>query len=274
MDLAHLESLEAGSIYIIREAYYKYRDRLAALVSWGKDSTTMLYLIREAFFGEVPIPVVHIDTSFKLKPIYSFRDRLVKEWNLKLIVAKNEEALKRGMNPSMGRFKCCTALKTEALKQAIAKYGFKALFVAIRRDEHAIRAKERVVSPRDSEFRWSITDQPPELWDQFNELDEEGKHVRIHPMLGWREIDIWEFIKLKGIPVNPLYFAKKWPDGKWRRYRSLGCEPCTVPIESEAKTIDEIIEELKSTKVPERAGRAQDKEMSYMMQKLRSLGYM
>ena len=196
LSVDYLDYLEAKSIYLIREAYRKFKDDLAILVSWGKDSTTMLYLVKKAFFGEVPIKVLHIDTSYKFKEIYEFRDKLAKEWNLNLIIAKNEEALKQGMNPDKGRFKCCNALKTEALKQAIKKYNLKALLAAIRRDEHGIRAKERYVSFRDKNFYWNYKNQPPEFWDFFNifEFKEEGEHLRIHPLLHWREIDIWEYI--------------------------------------------------------------------------------
>lgn len=274
MNYEYLDELEAKSIYIIREAYHKFRNKLAALVSWGKDSTTMLYIVRKAFFGKVPISILHIDTSYKLKEIYEFRDKLAKEWNLNLIIAKNEEALKRGMKPERGRLECCTALKTEALKQAIEKHKFKALLVAIRRDEHSIRAKERYFSGRDKDFRWNYLNQPPELWEQFNvELDETETHLRVHPMLHWREIDVWRYIKRENIPVVRLYFAKEY-NGKWMRFRSIGCEPCVVPVPSKATNIDEIIEELKTTKIAERAGRIQDKERAYMMEKLRALGYM
>lgn len=268
----YLDFLESRSIYVIREAYYRFRDRLAVLVSWGKDSTTLLYLVRKAFFGRVPIPVVHIDTSFKLKEIYEFREKLVEEWSLKLIVARNEQALRDGMNPSRGRFECCTALKTEALKKAIKKHGFKALLLAIRRDEHVLRSKERYFSPRDKEFKWNYLRQPPELWEQFNVVFGEGEHLRVHPMLHWREIDVWLYTKREGIPVNPLYFSGVKREGF--RFRSLGCEPCCVPVPSKAKSIDEIIEELQVTRIAERAGRVQDKERAYMMQKLRALGYM
>lgn len=270
--MKYLDYLESRSIYIIREAYYRFRDKLAVLVSWGKDSTTLLFLVRKAFFGKIPIPVIHIDTSYKLKEIYEFRDKLVRDWNLNLIIARNEEALKAGVNPKIGRLKCCTALKTEALRQVIEKHGFKALLLGIRRDEHALRAKERYFSPRDRNFRWNYLRQPPELWEQFNVVYGEGEHLRVHPMLHWREIDVWLYIKREGIPVNPLYFSGTRKKGY--RFRSLGCEPCCVPIPSKAKTIDEIIEELKVTRIAERAGRAQDKERAYMMQKLRALGYM
>jgi len=272
-DLRYLDELEAKSIYIIREAYRKFKGNIAALTSFGKDSTCMLYLIRKALFGKIPIPVLHIDTSFKMKEIYEFRDFLQKKWNFKLLIAKNEEALKKGMGPEKGRFACCTALKTEALKQAIKKFKLKALFAAIRRDEHLIRSKERIASPRDKDFKWDYLHQPPELWEQFNvELDETQTHFRIHPLLAWRELDVWLYIKRENIPFNPLYLSGTRKPGY--RYRSLGCEPCCVPIPSNAKTIDEIIEELKTTKIAERAGRVQDKEKAFMMQKLRALGYL
>jgi len=269
----YLKLLEAKTIFTIREAYRRFRDRLGALVSWGKDSVTMLYLTRKAFFGRVPIKVIHIDTGYKLKEIYEFRDKLVKEWNLKLVIAKNEKALREGMGPERGRFICCTALKTEALKQCIQKHGFKALLVAIRRDEHAIRAKERTFSPRTHDSKWLYKEQPPELWEHFTvKLDETRTHLRVHPMLWWREIDIWRYIKKEKIPVNPLYFSgTRKPN---YRYRSLGCEPCCVPIRSNARNVDEIIKELETTKIAERAGRVQDKEKEYMMLKLRSLGYL
>lgn len=173
------------------------------------------------------------------------------------------------MSPEKGRLKCCTELKTEALKNLIKERRFDALILAIRRDEHGIRAKERYYSPRDENFRWNYKDQPAELWDLYVKPSEDYSHMRVHPILHWTELDVWRYVKEEGLPINPLYFAK---DGK--RYRSLGCMPCTVPIPSTAGTIDEIIKEIETSKIPERAGRAQDKEKAYMMQKLRSLGYM
>ncbi|MCD6110518.1 MAG: sulfate adenylyltransferase subunit 2 [Thermoplasmata archaeon] len=264
----HLDELESRSIYIIREAYRQFKD-IAALWSIGKDSTTLVWLIRKAFYGKVPFPVVHIDTSYKFKEIYAFREKWAKEWNLKLIVGRNEEAIKAGMGPERGKLQCCTALKTDALKMTIDKYGFKALLLGIRRDEHGIRAKERYFSPRNREFQWNYKDQPPELWDQYKTKQEGEEHIRVHPLLHWTELDIWNYIKREGIPVVELYFAKGG-----RRYRSIGCEPCCSPIPSDADTIDKIVEELKTTKISERSGRAQDKERAYMMQKLRALGYM
>lgn len=264
----HLSRLENQSIFIIREAYAQFR-KMAMLWSIGKDSSTLLYLIRKAFFGRIPFPVVHIDTTYKFKEIYEFRDKYAKEWDLNLIVAKNKEALDKGICPEKGKFECCTELKTNALKKAIGKYGFRALYLAIRRDEHGIRAKERVFSPRDDEFRWDYKNQPPELWDQYKTRARDEEHLRVHPLLGWQEIDVWEYIKRENIPIVSLYFAK---GGK--RYRSIGCECCCAPVDSDADTIDKVVEELKTSKISERSGRAQDKESAYIMQKLRSLGYM
>jgi len=266
--MADLRELENRSIYIIREAYAELKP-IAALWSTGKDSTTVLWLCRKAFFGKIPFPVIHIDTGRKFREMYEFRDKLAREWGFELIVARNEEAIREGVGPERGKFECCTKLKTEALRKCLEEHGFKALILAIRRDEHGIRAKERYFSPRDESFRWDYRDQPLEMWDQFQGLVGEGSHMRVHPLLHWRELDVWEYIRKEGIPVNPMYFAR---GGK--RYRSLGCEPCTLPIDSNASTIDEIIEELKHTKIAERTGRAQDKERLFTMQKLRALGYM
>jgi len=264
----YLSNLERKSISLIREAKAQFRN-MGVLWSTGKDSTATLWLCRKAFFGTIPFPVIHIDTSFKFPEIYEFRDRIAKEWNLDLVIAKNEEALKNGTSPEKGKLDCCTKLKTEALKNLIEKEGFDALILAIRRDEHGIRAKERYFSPRDEDFRWRYIDQPAELWDLYVKPSEDFSHMRVHPILHWTELDVWEYVRRENLPMNPLYLAKNG-----MRYRSLGCMPCTVPIPSNASTIDEITEELRTTTTPERAGRAQDKERAYMMQKLRSLGYM
>ena len=267
----YLDGLESKSIYIIREAYWEYKQKLAILWSMGKDSTTLVHLARKAFFGHIPVPVIHIDTSFKFKEIYEFREQFAKAWGLDLRIAKNELALRKDMSPlKEGRFACCTQLKTEALKQAITQYSLKALLVAIRRDEHAIRAKERYFSVRDESFKWDYQNQGMELWQEYYKTkNDSGQHFRIHPLLHWREIDIWEYIKRERLPVIGLYFSRHG-----RRYRSIGCECCCQPISSTANTIDKIIKELRITKISERSGRAQDKEKEYMMQKLRSLGYM
>jgi len=269
----HLDELENRSVYIIRESYHQF-SKVAALWSVGKDSTTLVWLCRKAFFGRIPFPVIYIDTGYHFREMYEFRDYCVREWGLELIVARNDAALAAGMGPhtsSSGESKlaCCTALKTQALKDCIAEMGFEALLLGIRRDEHGIRAKERYFSPRDSRWQWDYENQPPELWDQYTSRADEETHIRVHPLLHWREIDIWRYIRREGLEVNPLYFAR---DGK--RYRSLGCKPCCAPVESNASTIEEIIEELRTSTVAERAGRAQDKEDTYTMQKLRALGYM
>ena len=265
-----LTKLENESIYIIREAWSQFK-KVALLWSIGKDSGTLLWLCRKAFFGKIPFPVMHLDTTYKFPEIYEFRDKDAKEWGLDLIVAKNNESIGAGMGPDKGtKLQCCNELKTDNLKKAIAQYGFRALYLAIRRDEHGIRAKERFFSPRENiSFLWNYKDQPPELWDQYKTKAKDEEHLRIHPMLSWREIDIWEYIRRENIPMVSLYFAK---NGK--RYRSIGCAPCCNPIDSTADTLDKIVAELKASPTSERAGRAQDKENTYTMQKLRSLGYM
>ncbi len=269
-DNSYLNELESKSIYIIREAYWEYKEKLAILWSMGKDSTTLVHLAKKAFLGNVPIPAMHIDTTFKFSEIYKFRDRYTKEWGLNLIIAKNDMALKEGILPEKGRFNCCNALKTEALKRAIERYNLKALLVAIRRDEHSIRAKERYFSWREKDFSWDYQNQPLELWAEHYQTESEtGRHIRIHPLLHWREIDIWRYIKREKLPVIDLYFAK----GN-KRYRSIGCACCCQPLESSANNIDKIIKEIEDTRISERSGRAQDKEKEYAMQKLRSLGYM
>jgi len=263
----HLDELESKSIFIIREAYKQFK-KVALLWSIGKDSSCLLWLVRKAFYGKIPFPVVHIDTSYKFKSMIEWRDEYAKKWNLNLIVGRNEEAIKAGMGPK-NKLACCTALKTDALKQVIEKYKFRALFLGIRRDELGVRAKERVFSPRNIDFKWDYKNQPPELWDQYKAKAEEEEHIRVHPMLHWTELDIWLYIRREKIPIIPLYFSK---NGK--RYRSIGCECCCCPIDSDATDIDKAIEELKTTKQGERAGRAQDKEEANAMQKLRALGYM
>jgi sulfate adenylyltransferase subunit 2 len=265
-----LKKLESKSIFIVREAKAQFK-RPAVLWSTGKDSTSTLWIIKKAFWGEIPFPVIHIDTTYEFPQIYEFRDKLVKEWNLNLIVAKNENALKRGISPeTTSRFNCCSTLKTEALKKIIEKHKFDALFISIRWDEQGIRGKERFFSPRDKDFKWLYLGQEPEFFDLYPSSFKGASHIRIHPLLHWKESDVWKYIKQERIPVNPLYFSR---NGK--RYRSLGCIPCTVPIDSEAKTIDEIIEETKRSKIlgEERNGRTQDKEGEYVMLRLRALGY-
>jgi len=264
----HLDALEAQSVYIFREAFNKV-EKLAMLWSLGKDSNAMLWLARKAFLGHVPFPLVHVDTTHKIPEMIAFRDRFAKEWDLELVVGSNTAALEAGMGPDKGRVVCCSALKTDGLKAIVAEHGFTGLIAGIRRDEEGTRAKERVFSPRGADSAWNVKDQPPEFWEQFNSEVPPGTSLRIHPLLHWTELDIWRYIAREGIPIPNLYFAK---DG--RRYRSLGCAPCTGSIASTASTVAEIIAELETTKVAERAGRAQDQESEDAFERLRTEGYM
>jgi sulfate adenylyltransferase subunit 2 len=263
----YLSKLENQSIYIMREAFNKF-DHLAMLWSIGKDSTVLLWLARKAFFGHVPFPLVHVDTTYKIPSMIEYRDKLCRDWNLKLVVGKNEDVLKEGRtfpNARATRVECCGALK-----QVLDKHHFTGVIVGVRRDEEPTRAKERYFSPRDKNMEWNVEDQPPELWDQFKTDFAKDTHIRIHPLLHWTELNIWEYIEHENIPVIPLYFANE----KGERYRSIGCFPCTFPIKSNAGSVREIIEELRATKTPERAGRAQDKESEDAFEKLRRDGYM
>ena len=278
----HIKRLVNKSIFILREVESRFKNP-AMLYSTGKDSTTVLYLAKQAFNGEVPFPVIHLDTTYKFKEIYEFRDKIVKGWGLKLIVSKNSKAIKQGMSPDkFDRFRCCNELKTKALKEVIKKHNFDAIIVSIRSDEHGVRGKERYFSPRDKEFRWktsrikqegdsgleSLQDVELSGWNLYSTyFGKDVDHVRVHPLLHWNEIEIWRYIKQENLPINPLYFAVNG-----ERYRSLGCECCTTPVKSNAKNVDEIIEELKTNGVCERSGRAQDKEE--IIEQLRALGYM
>jgi sulfate adenylyltransferase subunit 2 len=265
--MERMAELEHRSIYIIREAYACFK-RPAVLWSMGKDSTVCIALCRKAFLGMVPFPVIHIDTGRKFPSMYAFRDLWAKAWGLNLLVARNAESL-AGKEDYSDKLACCTALKTEALKQLIQEQGFDAILLAIRRDEHGVRAKERHFSPRTTDFQWNYHDQPPELWDLFGARADDHTHVRVHPLLDWTELDVWRYIQRENLPVVDLYFSK---EGK--RYRSIGCAPCCEPVESEATTLDDIIHELETTRIGERQGRAQDKEAAHAMQQLRALGYM
>jgi len=284
----HLRELENQSVYILREAYKHFKN-LCMLWSIGKDSTVMLWLARKAFFGHVPMPLVHIDTSYKIPSMIAYRDRLARDWGLKMVVGQNRAALADGMNHTRGRLVCCGALKTEALRRTLDgswprlvmnaegvyeeeqnREPYTGVIVGARADEEGSRSKERYFSPRDKNNDWDVADQPPEFWNQFKTDFAPGTHVRIHPLLDWTEINIWEYIERENIPIIDLYFDR----GEGTRYRSLGCAPCTGHIQSTATTPAEIIAELRETTVAERAGRAQDQEDPHAMEKLRRDGYM
>ena len=268
----YLSKLENQSIYIMREAFNKF-ENLAMLWSIGKDSTVLLWLARKAFLGHVPFPLVHVDTSYKIASMIEYRDRLVAEWGLDLVVGKNEPVLKSKVTFPEGkatRVECCGTLKKDGLKQVLDEHKFTGVIVGVRRDEEPTRAKERYFSPRDKNMEWNVVDQPQELWDQFKTDYEPGTHIRIHPLLHWTELNIWEYIERENMPVIPLYFANE----KGERYRSLGCAPCTFPIKSSARNVSEIIAELRNSNTSERSGRAQDKESEDAFEKLRRDGYM
>jgi sulfate adenylyltransferase subunit 2 len=291
----HLDRLEHDSVHILREAYASFRS-LCMLWSIGKDSTVLLWLARKAFFGHVPFPLVHIDTGYKIPEMIAYRDRLAAEWQLHLIYGQNEQALAaRRTFPegAIDRLTCCSLLKTEALKKTLsgewpryrfntAKAGyeldpntepFTGAIVGARADEEGSRSKERYFSPRDTQSTWDVSEQPPEFWQQYNTEFAPNTHVRVHPLLDWTEVNIWEYIGREQIPVIDLYFDQ----GSGMRYRSLGCGPCTKPIASDARDVPAVLVELVSgrlARVAERAGRAQDAEDGGGLETLRRDGYM
>jgi sulfate adenylyltransferase subunit 2 len=261
-----LDELEAQSIFILREAFARL-NRIALLWSLGKDSNVMIWIARKAFFGRIPFPVMHVDTGKKFPEMYAFRDRYAREWGLNFI--KEECPPIDAVDPTLPPAARSAARKTEGLKLALAKHKFDGLIAGIRRDEEPTRAKERVFSPRGLEGGWNVKDQPPEFWDHFNASPPAGAHLRIHPILHWTEIDIWNYTRREGIPIIPLYLAR---NGK--RYRSLGDQDITAPVASKARSIDEIIAELEATNTPERAGRAMDHESEDAFERLRASGYL
>jgi sulfate adenylyltransferase subunit 2 len=291
----HLDKLEAQSVYIFREAYREFK-ALVMLWSIGKDSTVLLWLARKAFFGHVPMPLLHIDTHFKIPEMIEYRDRLAREWHLNILYGENAQALEKKETYPDGacdRITCCRNLKTEALRYTLSgewpRYRFDhrlgryvvdpnteqytGVIVGARADEEGSRSKERYFSPRDKENDWDVGDQPPELWNQFKTDFAPGTHVRVHPLLDWTELNIWEYIDREHIPTVSLYYNK----GDGIRYRSLGCYPCTSPVSSEARTVEEIIAELREGKfsnIAERSGREQDKEDGGGLETLRREGYM
>ena len=240
--LTHLDNLENQSIYILREAFSQI-EKLGMLWSLGKDSNVMVWLARKAFFGHVPFPLVHVDTEKKFPEMYEFRDRYSKEWGVNLItgtcppVEEMDQTL-----PSAAR---SAARKTAGLNDLIGRMEFTGVIAGIRRDEEGTRAKERVFSPRGAGNAWDFRNQPPEFWDQFRTENPLGGHIRVHPLLHWDELDIWRYIQREQIPIVDLYFSK---NGK--RYRSLGDQDITSPIDSDASTIEEIIAELETRKCP------------------------
>mgnify|MGYP000326535510 CR=1 FL=1 len=261
-----LDILESRSVYILREAYACARP-LAMLWSIGKDSNVVLWLARKAFFGKVPFPVVQLDTGMELDEVYAYRDQYTKEWDLDLIVIDCPPESE--MDPSLPPMTRSAARKSAGLANLLEDGGYKGVFVGIRRDEEATRAKERVFSPRGEGNVWDFRNQPPEFWDQFRTDLPPGCHLRVHPLLHWSELDVWRYIKRENIPIVDLYFAK---DGK--RYRSLGDKDITSPVDSNASTIDEIIAELETTDVAERSGRAMDHEAEDAFERLRAHGYL
>lgn len=291
----HLEKLENKSIHILREAYSQFKN-LAMLWSIGKDSTVLLYLSRKAFFGHVPFPLVHIDTHYKIPEMIVYRDALAKKWGLNMVYGENRRALEDKMTFPDGnatRLECCKLLKTDALTNTLSgawpryrlnhttgRYEidkntepYTGVIVGVRADEEGSRSKERYFSPRDKYNDWDIADQPPEFWNQYKTDFAPGTHLRIHPLLDWTELDIWEYIMQERIPTVSLYYDQ----GNGKRYRSLGCYPCTHPVESTAKNVAEVVEELKTGKfsnIAERSGRAQDKEDGGGLEQLRRGGYM
>ena len=293
--MEHLDRLEATSIHIIRESYANFKN-LGMLWSIGKDSTVLLWLVKKAFFGHVPFPLIHIDTHYKIPEMIEYRDKLTKEWHLNMVVGVNEDALAQKAtfpDGNVDRITCCRNLKTQAMKSTLDGTGkryvfnhekgiyeldnsheaFTAIILGIRSDEEGSRSKERYFSPRNASNEWNIGDQPPEFWNQFKTDFAPGTHLRIHPLLDWTELNIWEYIEREKIPTVSLYYDH----GTGKRYRSLGCYPCTFPVESTAKNVSEIIEELRSgkfAKIAERSGRAQDKDDGGGLETLRKDGYM
>jgi len=301
----HLDQLEQQSVYILREAF-RHFERLCMLWSIGKDSTVLLWLARKAFFGHVPFPLVHIDTNYKLPEMIRYRDKLALEYKLQMVVGQNVDALaekdtfpeKLKANPAMSteeqlltRQACCGRLKKDALAATLHgtgprrrlnletgqyepdpdKQAYTGVIVGARADEEGSRSKERYFSPRDKNDDWDVGDQPPEFWNQFKTDFAPGTHVRIHPLLDWTELNIWEYIKRENIPTVSLYYDQ----GDGTRYRSLGCGPCQAPIKSTSKNVDDIIYEIRSgalRNIAERSGRLQDGK--HGLEELRRDGYM
>src|SRR5215472_10322732 len=294
----HLKRLEAESIGIMREVAAEFRNPVM-LYSIGKDSSVMLHLARKAFFpGKPPLPLLHIDTGWKFREMIAFRDETARRLGLELIVHVNEEGRARGINPiASGSALHTQVMKTEALKQALDRHRFDAAFGGARRDEEKSRAKERIFSLRSGEHGWNPKNQRPELWRLYNTRLRPGETMRVFPLSNWTELDVWEYTAAEGIPVVPLYFAKRRPvvsrDGvlimvdddrlplapgeepemRLVRFRTLGCYPLTGAIESAAATLDDIIEELRQSHHSERQGRLIDNDEEAAMERKKREGY-
>jgi sulfate adenylyltransferase subunit 2 len=294
---SHLDLLEAESIYMLREVVAE-SSRCAMLYSVGKDSSVMLRLAQKAFYpGRIPFPLLHIDTGFKFPEMIEFRDRTVRELDLKLIVYTNTDAKNSGTNPfDLGPSQCCSLLKTKALLDALAAHHIETAIGGARRDEEKSRAKERVFSLRDALGQWDPKNQRPEFWNLYNGRVTSGQSMRVFPLSNWTELDVWEYIRREKIPVVPLYFAKERemlvrnghllpldhpiellpgerPQQVMCRMRSLGCTYCTGAIRSSATTVDEIIEELKLFRRSERENRIIDHDQEGSMELKKIEGY-
>ena len=298
MSLTHLETLEAESIYIMREVVAT-ADNPVMLYSIGKDSAVMLHLAMKTFYpNKLPFPLMHIDTTWKFKEMISFRDKIVSKYGLNLIVHINEEGVKMGVGPySHGSSVHTDIMKTQALKQALDKHAFDVALGGARRDEEKSRAKERIFSFRTEKHQWDPKNQRPELWNIFNTKKHKGESIRVFPLSNWTELDIWQYIYKENIPIVPLYLAEQRPvverDGvlilvdddriplkkgetpmmKEVRFRTLGCYPLTGAVESSAKTLTDIIQEMLSAKTSEREGRIIDFDHSASIEKKKQGGY-
>jgi len=296
--ISHLRRLEAESIHIIREVAAEFANPVM-LYSIGKDSSVMLHLAMKAFYpAKPPFPLLHVDTTWKFKEMIRFRDETAKRLGLRLLVHINEDGVKRGINPvDSGSALHTQVMKTEALKQALDKYGFDAAFGGARRDEEKSRAKERVFSFRSASHAWDPKNQRPELWRVYNTRINKGESIRVFPLSNWTELDIWQYIMAENIPIVPLYFAAKRPvverDGtlimvdderlKLRqgekveervvRFRTLGCYPLTGAIESNADTLEGIVTEMFTARTSERQGRLIDSDEKSSMEKKKKEGY-
>jgi sulfate adenylyltransferase subunit 2 len=296
-NLTHLKQLEAESIHIIREVAAEF-DNPVMLYSIGKDSAVMLHLAMKAFYpGKPPFPLLHVDTTWKFREMIEFRDKLVKNLGLELIVHTNQEGVDAGVGPfTHGSEKHTDVMKTQALRQALSKYRFDAAFGGARRDEEKSRAKERVFSFRDKNHGWDPKNQRPELWNIYNCKVNKGESIRVFPLSNWTELDIWQYIYLNNIDIVPLYFAKERPvvriDGvdimvddermplegrkvehKMVRFRTLGCYPLTGAVESNATTLTDIIQEMLLTTTSERQGRLIDSDKAGSMEDKKRKGY-